>query len=78
MSVVVKPHQINPVKGNNDNWKNRSEGMKCKTCMFFVLKENSKIGRCRRSNPTMKGYPVVFPDDWCGEHKIDENKLLCG
>lgn len=27
-------------------------------------------GRCRRHAPTMGGYPVVFPDDWCGDHKL--------
>lgn len=34
-----------------------------------------KLGRCRRHAPTMSGYPVVFPSDWCGEHKLDETKL---
>lgn len=33
------------------------------------------LGRCRRNAPTMKGYPVVFETDWCGEHKLDENKV---
>ena len=56
-----------------DKWKNRSEGMKCRTCMWFVLKAGD-IGRCRRHAPTMNGYPLVFVDDWCGDHKIDENK----
>ena len=59
-----------------DNWKHRSEGMRCKTCMWFVRKEvetPTKIGRCRRHAPTMNGYPVVFDDDWCGDHKLDEN-----
>jgi len=23
----------------------------------------------------MSGYPVVFVNDWCGEHRLDENKL---
>jgi len=77
-----------------DKWKHRSDRMKCKTCMWFVVKEGSYpplgrlepkgegetieplrlIGRCRRHAPTMTGYPVVFEDDWCGDHKIDENK----
>lgn len=34
-----------------------------------------RIGRCRRHAPTMNGYPVVFSDDWCGDHKLDENNL---
>jgi len=62
-----------------DNWKNRSEGMLCKTCMYHAPnacaepKEGSlKLGRCRRHAPTMNGYPVVYEGDWCGDHKLDE------
>jgi hypothetical protein len=33
------------------------------------------VGRCRRHAPTMNGYPVVYMDDWCGDHRIDENKV---
>jgi len=73
------------IKNDNDPWKHRSAEMKCRTCMYYVRKKTStevdgsiEIGRCRRSAPTMKGYPVVFPYDWCGEHKLDEEKLLCG
>jgi hypothetical protein len=33
------------------------------------------IGRCRRNAPTMKGWPVLFGSDWCGEHKLDENAI---
>ena len=65
-----------------DPWKHKSENMTCKTCMFYVKKETTKaaqeIGRCRLSGPTMKGFPVVFPTDWCGAHRIDEDKLLLG
>lgn len=72
-----------------DNWKHRSSSMKCSTCMYYVPKlvqrvatkkdsitsVESILGRCRRSAPTIKGYPVVFNTDWCGEHKLDENKV---
>lgn len=63
-----------------DPWKHRSEGMRCKTCIWFAPKQpNDKpafdLGRCRRHAPTMGGYPVVFVNDWCGDHRIDENKL---
>ena len=70
-----------------DLWKHRSCGMKCRTCMWCVLKEpilnaaqlagtNKKnVGRCRRHAPTMNGYPVIFEDDWCGDHKLDETKV---
>jgi hypothetical protein len=49
--------------------------------MWFVAKESdcvdqTPLGRCRRHAPTMSGYPAVFRTDWCGDHKLDENKLL--
>jgi hypothetical protein len=43
--------------------------------MWFVLKAPGQLGRCRRHAPTLAGYPVVFPTDWCGDHKLDEHKL---
>lgn len=60
----------------NDPWAHRSEGMHCRTCMWFIEKigGTSGIGRCRRHAPTMNGYPVVFRHDWCGDHKLDETK----
>lgn len=68
----------------DDPWIHRSEGMKCITCMWFVVKaekerdqgiKSGTIGRCRRHAPTMNGYPVVFVTDWCGDHKLNENSL---
>ncbi len=71
----------------SDNWKHRSENMRCHTCMWFVEKvikldgylegRSTVAGRCRRHAPTMNGYPArfVFPTDWCGDHKLDENKV---
>lgn len=63
-----------------DAWKDRLGKMQCQTCMWFVEKDvlpriaTAVMGRCRRHAPTMSGYPVVFPHDWCGDHKLDENK----
>lgn len=69
----------------DDNWEHRSEGMRCMTCVFYVPKMirsgkkskgvESALGRCRANAPTMKGYPAVFETDWCGNHKLDENKI---
>ena len=72
----------------SDNWKHRATNMRCATCMYFVPKipsdkserimvedEIPVVGRCRRRAPTMNGWPVMFEDDWCGEHKLDENKI---
>lgn len=55
----------------------------CKTCKFYVEKipTNTEknytiVGRCRRNAPSAgEGYPAVFPDDWCGQYRIDENKV---
>lgn len=75
---------------NADPWKNRSKGMKCRTCMYFVPKEANAtpqeqveaerqlpdvLGRCRRHAPTLNGYPAVWDYDWCGDHKLDENRV---
>ena len=65
-----------------DPWIHRSEGMRCRTCIWFVAKLQSVptkpeapiVGRCRRHAPTMGGYPVVYQTDWCGDHRLDENK----
>lgn len=68
---------------SRDNWKHRSKGMRCGTCMFFVVKEPTGpqpategdvlFGRCRKNAPTLNGWPSVFGTDWCGQHKLDEN-----
>ena len=62
---------------SNDPWAHRSTKMKCRTCRFFVSKEGLTVtlGRCRKHAPTMNGYPAVFVSDWCGDYKIDENKI---
>ena len=70
-----------------DPWKHRRRGLRCGTCMWWVPKEseprpagtseivNLTLGRCRRRAPTMNGFPASFAHDWCGDHKLDENKL---
>lgn len=58
-----------------DNWIHRSKNMKCKTCMWYCPKGDYDLGRCRKHSPTMNGYPVVFSDDWCGDHKINEEAI---
>jgi len=70
------------VKNMEDNWKHRADNMRCKTCMWFVPKSIDVIaskeiylGRCRRHSPKIEGYPAVFSMDWCGDHKIDEDKM---
>jgi hypothetical protein len=64
---------------SEDNWKHRSAGMVCSTCMFFTPKTAKsgevKLGRCRRHSPSMYGWPVMMLTDWCGDHKLDEEKI---
>ena len=55
-----------------DPWEGRSKGMICKTCIYYVRKGGTKVGRCRRHAPTMTGFPVVYETDWCGDHKLNE------
>jgi len=68
-----------------DNWRHRSKNMRCGTGMWFkekmtdaVQRNDHVIGRCRRHAPTMAGFPVVWSDDWCGDHKLDETKIPTG
>ena len=74
----------NALKHDDNPWKHRSTGMRCRTCMYFVEKARSDtnpenkentLGRCRRNAPTMSGWPAVFVTDWCGQMKLDENKI---
>jgi hypothetical protein len=64
-----------------DNWKNRSKNMRCGKCMYWVQKSNlndpnlAELGRCRKHAPTLDGWPPLFETDWCGDHKLDEEKL---
>ena len=64
-----------------DNWVHRSEKMLCRYCMWWVpkvpldIKINREVlGRCRRHAPTLSGWVAVYASDWCGDHKLDENK----
>jgi hypothetical protein len=41
-----------------------------------IRSENGALGRCRKHAPTMGGFPATFQMDWCGDHKLDENKLV--
>jgi hypothetical protein len=72
-----EPAQCNTGSVAPDPWAHRSIGMRCSTCMWYVPKAGgAPIGRCRRHAPTMNGYPVVFETDFCGDHKLDETKIL--
>jgi len=70
--------QENPTPSVDDPWRHRASNMRCVTCMWFVVKDHPNtilppegpLGRCRRHAPTLGGYPAVFAQDWCGDHKL--------
>ena len=53
----------------DDLWTHRKDGRICKTCMHYTNY------RCRRHAPTIDGYPPVYPEDWCGDHKLDKVQM---
>lgn len=80
---VMKSEQYDaPYEAPADPWAHRSAKMRCRTCMWFVGKAKpggdplfpQEFGRCRRHAPTMSGFPAVYGNDWCGDHKLDEAK----
>ena len=37
---------------------------------------SAKLGRCRKRAPLAdKGFAPTFETDWCGDHRLDENKI---
>jgi hypothetical protein len=68
---------------SDDPWVHRSDHMRCRTCMWFIIKQppdaaardRATLGRCRRHSPALAGFPAVFEEDWCGDHKLDEGKI---
>lgn len=63
-------------EGIKDPWAHRSEGMKCPSCMWGVFaSEQAAVGRCRRHAPSMNGYPAIYRDDWCGDHKVEKSNV---
>lgn len=63
-----------------DNWKHRSQAMRyhCSTCVFFVSNRFAPelhCGNCHASAPGPDGWPVVNESHWCGDHKLDEEKV---
>ena len=57
-----------------DQWIHKSQTMRCITCMYYVPKSHN-IGRCRCHAPSLSGWPAMFPNNWCGDHKLDAEKL---
>ena len=75
MGEIVESEGGLPVPAPRDPWAHRSEGMRCSTCMWYVPKDRAPLGRCRRHAPTISGFPVVFAEDWCGDHRLNEEAV---
>ena len=67
-----------------DMWAHRDSMMVCTSCMWFSLKVSYELdgdlmffGRCRRHAPTLSGFPAVYGNDWCGDHKMSEDYVWC-
>jgi hypothetical protein len=43
----------------------------CATCHWFEGdRENDELmGHCHYDSPSMAGFPCIYPDNWCGDHK---------
>lgn len=79
----IYPHKESSLPAQ-DPLAHRATHMRCKTCMWFVLKDfsnalldrpNGNLGRCRRHAPGANGFVPVFELDWCGDHRLDESKV---
>lgn len=67
--MAIPREQIVDIE-SSDPWAHRSQGMRCRTCIWWVQKPSGD-GRCRRHAPTMGGFPVTMESDWCGDHRVN-------
>ena len=72
---MKKPVDQNLTPEPMDPWAGRRVGMRCRTCLSFCMKK-VPIGRCRKHAATMGGFPVVYENDWCGDHRLDEDSVV--
>lgn len=76
--VMKRPHY----EAVADNSGHRGAKIRCRTCIWFVGKENpysdplspQMFGRCRRHAPTLGGWAPVHGSDWCGDHELYREK----
>ena len=69
MTLVKDDPGENVPGGAGDLWSHRNTEMICASCMFYTN------FRCRRHAPTLNGWPAVYPRDWCGDHKLDKERM---
>ena len=44
-----------------------SEHECCFSCRFYCTSAEKDMGECRRSAPSINGWPKAFDDGWCGD-----------
>jgi len=49
-------------------------GDKCENCIYFATEHHTDAPICRRNPPTVQGQPSTHKDNWCGEHRRNEEK----
>ena len=48
------------------------ESGNCDTCHWFegYREDELELGECHNNSPTtIGGFPQVYPDNWCGDHR---------
>lgn len=63
---VVEPRKASEVNLPSDS--TTLEGL-VRACL------SPPVGRCHRRAPTLTGWPATFASEWCGDYKLDENKI---
>lgn len=43
----------------------------CRACHWFegYREDELELGECHYNSPTKGGFPQVYPDNWCGDHR---------
>lgn len=45
----------------------------CETCTYSF--GEGAVGQCRRHAPGPAGFPVIFDNGWCGDHRMDPTRV---
>ena len=73
--ITPEPGRIvmteSPERTPPDLWnKESTHTFACVTCMHYLNY------RCRRHAPKVQeGWPAVYPNDYCGDHKMDKRTM---
>ena len=57
-----------------DNPRINTNATVCKNCRWFLRKQDTPVGRCRKYASIMDGFPGVMEDDWCGDFRLEHRE----